>query len=77
MNVLLDKKQSRREFFRTSIRYLVLGGLVSTAGTLITKRKLASAEEKYTDTGICQSCNLLKNCDLPRALLARKEMARW
>lgn len=66
-----DEKQSRREFIRSFGRYLILGGLVSTAGVLITKRLKASAEEKCTEPRICQSCDTFKNCELPQALSAK------
>ena len=77
MRALFDRKQNRREFLQSSARYLFLGGLATTAGTLVTERKLATAQAGYPDTEICRSCNLLEDCDLPKALLARKQMARW
>ena len=73
---LFHQKQSRREFLRGLGRYFIPGGLVSTAGTLIVKRKLVSAEGESVDISICQSCTFLRKCDHPRALLAREEMAR-
>ena len=68
-------KQSRREFFRSIMRYSILGGMVFTTGTLITKRKSASAEGKSAGISVCRTCTFLNKCDQPSALLARGEMA--
>lgn len=76
MSDLFQRKQSRREFFRGIGRYLILGGLVSTSGVLITRRQMASAEEKSVDLSICRSCTFLRRCKQPDALLTREEMAR-
>jgi len=71
-----QQKQSRREFFQSTGRYLILGGLVSTSGVLATKRISASADEKSIDLSICQTCTFLERCKQPDALQAREEMAR-
>jgi len=92
MNTLPEKKQSRREFLRGSMRYLTLGGLVFMTGALFARRKASSAEEKCINPslrsraglslrskavlGICRGCSVFKNCGLPPALSARKTMAR-
>ncbi len=76
MNNLFQQKQSRREFFQSTGRYLILGGLVSTSGVLAAKRLSASADEKSVDMSVCQTCSFLKRCKQPDALLVREEMAR-
>ncbi|MFC1714237.1 hypothetical protein ACFL6S_11230 [Candidatus Poribacteria bacterium] len=76
MSDLFQQKQNRREFFRGIGRYMLLGGLVSTSGVLVTRRKMASAEEKSVDISICRSCTFLGRCKQPDALLTREEMAR-
>ena len=77
MSLLFGRKQNRREFLQSSARYLFLGGLATTAGALVSERKLAPTHVGHADTEICRSCNLVRDCDLPKALLARKQMARW
>lgn len=76
MSNLFQQKQSRREFFQSTGRYLILGGLVSTSGVLVTKRILASEDEKSINMSVCQTCTFLKRCKQPDALLVREEMAR-
>jgi hypothetical protein len=71
---LFHQKQGRREFLQSFWRYLILGGLVSTTGVLIAKRRSAPAAEEFIDLDVCRSCGFLKNCDLPKALLARERM---
>jgi len=68
---LFRQEQNRREFFRCVGRYLALGGLVSTTGVLIARRKPASSDEDSTDLDVCRRCTFLKRCDQPRALLAK------
>ncbi len=67
----LDK--GRRDFIWSLGRYLLLGGLASVSGGLILKRVLASDEQKCIEPNVCRSCNVFDKCDLPKALLARKE----
>jgi len=62
---LSEQKQSRREFIRGIIRYLILGGLGFTTGTLILKR---ASSEKCARLSVCQNCVYFKNCNLPQAL---------
>ena len=65
--------EDRREFIWSLGRYLLLGGLVSVTGGLILKRVLASEEKRCIEPNICRSCNILHKCELPTALLVRKE----
>ena len=74
MSELLDQKQNRREFFRSIGRYLILGGLLGTTGTLLARRKSASVTELPANIEACRKCSFLKRCDQPAAVLVRKEM---
>ncbi len=65
--------KDRREFIWSLGRYLLLGGLASVSGGLIIKRVLASDEQKCIEPNVCRSCSVFNKCDLPKALLARKE----
>ena len=77
MSEFLNQKYNRRDFLSSLGRYLILGGLALTAGTVIVKRKSASVEEGFTDLEICQKCRFLRKCDQPGALLVRKEMSKF
>ena len=74
MSELLDQKQSRREFFRSVGRYLILGGLLGTTGTLLARRKSGSATGLPANIEACRKCTFLRKCDQPAAVLVRKEM---
>ncbi len=76
MSELFNQKQSRREFFRSIGRYLILGGLLGTTGTLVARRKSASASGLPANIEACQKCSFLRKCDQPVAVLAKKEMDR-
>ena len=71
---LLNRKQSRREFIGGFGRYLMLGGIVFAAGTLLVRRKSAQETDASVDVSACQKCAFLRKCDQPNAVLARKEM---
>lgn len=75
MSELFKKKQNRREFLSGIGRYMILGGVVSTAGVLAVRREPTSSEEEPTKISVCHSCTFLKRCQQPDALLARKEAA--
>ena len=74
MSKLSDQKQSRREFFRSIGRYLILGGLLGTTGTLVARRKSASATGLPDNIEVCRKCTFLRKCNQPEAVLVRKEM---
>ena len=57
-----EKKQSRRDFIRGSLRYLTLGGLVFMGGALFVRRKKSSTKEKCNNPIICRDCPSLNNC---------------
>ena len=65
-------KLNRREFLRGSLRYLILGGLVSVTGALFAKGKIS--RDKCINLGICGGCSIFKNCELPPAVTVRETM---
>lgn len=71
MSEVFEAKQSRSEFLRSFVRYLILGGLFSMAGFLFAKREKSSKDE-CVNPDICRGCPSFKNCGLPPALSARK-----
>ena len=74
MKKLLNRKQSRREFISGFGRYLMLGGIISAAGTLLVRRKSAQGTDASVDVSACQKCAFFRRCDQPDAVLARKEI---
>ena len=74
MSELLSQKQSRREFFRSVWRYLILGGLLGTTGALVARRRSESTTELPANIEACRKCSFLRRCDQPDAVLARKEL---
>lgn len=71
MSEISEEKQSRREFIQSFVRYLILGGLFSMAGFLFARREKSSKKD-CVSPDICRNCSLLKKCDLPAALSAKK-----
>lgn len=72
-SIMEEFDKDRRDFIWSFGRYLLLGGLASVSGGLILKRLLASEEQKCIEPNICKSCNIFDKCDLPKALLSRKD----
>ncbi|MBD3183644.1 hypothetical protein GF312_15240 [Candidatus Poribacteria bacterium] len=68
-----NQKHDRREFLRTLGRYTILGGLFSIGGFLAINRKMDFSCPAPQDgspkrlEGICRSCVVFKDCDLPLA----------
>lgn len=73
--MIFQRKQNRREFFRSVGRYLMLGGLASTAGILVKRGRGNSETKASIDVSACYECSFLKRCDQPNAISARKEEA--
>ena len=71
---MLNQKQNRREFFRSLGRYMILGGLLGTTGTLVMKTKSAPAGNPDS-VSTCQKCSFLRKCEQPDAVLARSRMS--
>jgi hypothetical protein len=62
--------ESRREFFRASARYTVLGLLAGAAA--LTARKPSLTGQSCINRGICSGCSVFPDCGLPAALSARQ-----
>jgi len=58
---------TRREFFRSLLRGLLVGGAVAGVVGLAAKRS-----ETCTGGGICRGCGAFEDCGLPQALSAKE-----
>jgi hypothetical protein len=67
MRFLPLRVESRREFFRATARYAVLG-LVTAAGYAVGKR----SGHTCINRGICGGCGQFERCILPQALSAKQ-----
>ena len=66
---------TRREFFRSGGRYLLLGALGLMAGRLA-GRGAARPGDACVRDGICRRCSRLDDCGAPQALSARRVLRR-
>ena len=64
----------RREFFRASARYAVLG-LLAAAAALAARKPLLTGQT-CLNRGICSGCGVFPDCGLPAALSARQRKGR-
>jgi hypothetical protein len=71
----LTAPESRREFFRSGVRYAVLGTL--TVGALILGRRSVTRLPNQTcvNQGFCGGCSAYAGCGLPQAL-SRKQATK-
>ena len=69
MLLLPEKAESRREFFRSTARYGLLGLLAGAAGLAF--RRQALPGQRCINRGICPSCGVFDTCGLPQALSAK------
>ena len=82
----LDARQSRREMFRGSARYLILGGLAVLSAGLVARLGGtgimpvapggASAERRCPRSRCCRDCTAFSDCGLPQARSARNQSKR-
>jgi hypothetical protein len=70
MRIMPRQVESRREFFRSAARYGLLG-LVSAALSLVARPRRPGGE-RCVNLGICGSCGIFANCELPQALSAKR-----
>jgi len=68
MNKSLEKIQSRRELFKSVLRYATFGMLVAFVGNVFAKKRRLTRKGICINSEICQSCRIFKECDLPAAL---------
>jgi hypothetical protein len=71
MKKQLEKIQSRRELFKSVMRYATLGMMVAFAGNAFAKKRRLTRKGICINREICQSCRIFKECDLPAALSAK------
>lgn len=64
-------KQSRRELFKSTLRYATLGVFGAIAGNVFAKKHRLARNGICINHGICQSCGILSECSLPPALSAK------
>ncbi|NQU52010.1 MAG: hypothetical protein HQ522_05680 [Bacteroidetes bacterium] len=65
------KTMNRKEFFKTSGRLLILGGITTSAGYLLVNNKV-SASCSVSPT--CQNCGKIANCETPAVKQERGEI---
>jgi len=70
MRFPLEMAESRREFFRASARYAILGLLGAAAALAVRKPTLSG--QTCINRGICAGCAAFPDCGLPAALSARQ-----
>lgn len=62
--------ESRREFFRTSLRWAAVGGL-GLLGYALGMGRRGIDGEKCVRRGVCRDCTRSRNCRLPAAMSMR------
>jgi hypothetical protein len=62
--------ESRRDFFRTTVRYGLLGCLTAVAA--VTGRRARLSNQVCVNRGICGGCAVFAICGLPEALSAKQ-----
>jgi len=65
-----NKLQGRREFFRGVVRYSILGGALIVGGVLSARQGQSRCERPV----VCRDCAVFRNCSLPQAEAARKQV---
>jgi hypothetical protein len=70
MRVSLKQAESRREFFRAAARYTLLGCLSLVAG--LTARRRTGSGQRCVNLGICGSCAVFAQCELPQAVSTKR-----
>ena len=71
MNKSFEKIQSRRELFKSGLRYATLGMLVAFEANVFAKKRRLARKGICINREICRSCRIFKECDLPAALSAK------
>ena len=73
MNHATEQQPSRREVFRTALRYLALGGISLMSAGLIARGAASPAQGGCRWSPSCATCPMpTAHCRLPQALAARK-----
>ena len=74
MKVRFEKMRSRRELFKSVLRYGILGLLGVFAGNLFAKKRKLARKGICINREICQSCGILEECELPAALYEKANL---
>lgn len=67
---------SRREAFRTTARWLALGGLATLCGGLLLREPAADQDRLCPLLGDCRQCRAFSGCQRPRAVAAKEHHAQ-
>jgi len=70
MRILVEVIGSRREFFRATARYTLLG--VTTVAAWLMTRRAQLPGQTCINRGICAGCGQFTQCELPPALSAKQ-----
>ena len=73
MNRAIEQTQGRRQFFRSAVRYTLLGGALVLVRALTGRPAGASA--KCFKTGVCRSCAAFQSCEQPQAGETRRQVS--
>jgi hypothetical protein len=65
------KVQSRRDLFKSVLRYVTLGLLGLIAGNVFARKRKFTQNGICINREICQSCGIFEKCGLPPALSAK------
>jgi hypothetical protein len=69
-------RPNRRELFRSTLRYLALGGISLTSAGLIARGVAPPAGGGCRQSPSCAGCGAIARCELPRALAAKRRIQR-
>jgi hypothetical protein len=69
-----EKARSRRELCSGALRYATLGLLTAGGAALLAKRQRLLREGICINDGICNGCEVLAQCGLPRALSVKEAL---
>ena len=68
--------QTRREMFRSCLRYLALGGVSLVSAGLIGRGTASPATDGCCRSPYCGDCGAIAGCELPQALAAKRPNQR-
>jgi hypothetical protein len=64
----------RKEFIKTSGRWMILGVLTAFTGGLVLKRRISVNKDACSiSSGRCRECAILASCNLPEAVKLRND----
>ena len=70
MHFRVESAGDRREFFRASARYALLGLMALAAGFMARRGKLSG--KQCVNQGVCGGCGEFTRCELPLAIAAKQ-----